>query len=168
MPPDDKLHAGLRSLGSAGTTYQYAEPTVEILETFPNPSEGSHEVRLTCPEFTSLCPKTGQPDFARIFIRYTPKHRCVETKSLKLYLFAFRQQGQFMEAITNKIRDDLVAVLDPKYLEVVGEFNARGGIDLSCIATHGRLMIPEVEHTLRRVEEIQKSILDQHKSDLGK
>ena len=87
-------------------------------------------IPFDCPEFTSLCPKTGQPDFAQIHINYIPNNKCVESKSLKLYLFSFRSSGEFMEDITNRIAKDLEQVLDPLYLEVYADFNPRGGIAL--------------------------------------
>lgn len=122
---------GLQSLGSP-TTYHYTAPGPAMLETFPNSHPGkSYQVMLESSEFTSLCPKTGQPDFARIRIQYVPAARCVESKSLKLYLFAFRQHGAFMEAITNQIAEDLVAVLQPVSLQVVTEFASRGGISIT-------------------------------------
>lgn len=122
----------LKSLGSKKTTYQYTEPSKDGLETFPNPHPAnSYEVVLATNEFTSLCPKTGQPDFASIEIRYIPNQRCVETKSLKLYLFAFRQYGAFMEDLTNKILNDLVSVLHPKEITITGSFASRGGITLN-------------------------------------
>jgi 7-cyano-7-deazaguanine reductase len=100
-----------------------------ILESFPNPRPGrDYEIRFECPEFTCLCPKTGQPDFATIRIRYTPGERCVELKSLKLYLWAFRDVGAFHEAVTNQILDDLVAVVEPRRMRVEGDFLVRGGI----------------------------------------
>ena len=100
-----------------------------ILETFPNPKpERDYEIRFDCPEFTCLCPLTGQPDFATIRIRYTPDQRCVELKSLKLYLWSFRDEGAFHEAVTNRILDDLVAALAPRRLSVEGDFLVRGGI----------------------------------------
>ena len=99
------------------------------LETFPNEYAGrEYEVDITCPEFTSLCPKTGQPDFATIRIRYVPNQRVLELKSLKLYLFSFRNQGIFYEHVINRILDDLVAACDPVRCEVAGEFAVRGGI----------------------------------------
>jgi 7-cyano-7-deazaguanine reductase len=99
------------------------------LMTFTNPSPGrDYEIRFECPEFTCLCPKTGQPDFAVIRIRYVPDKTCVELKSLKLYLFAFRDKGIFYEAVTNAILDDLVAALRPLSITVEGDFNVRGGI----------------------------------------
>jgi 7-cyano-7-deazaguanine reductase len=104
------------------------QPTKQ-LEWFSNPRpERDYEIRFECPEFTCLCPKTGQPDFATIRIRYTPNERCVELKSLKLYLWSYRDQGAFHEAVTNKILDDLVALLSPRKLVVEGDFMVRGGI----------------------------------------
>ncbi len=99
------------------------------LETFDNPNPGrDYHITLSCPEFTCLCPKTGQPDFATILIDYVPDQRCVELKSLKLYLWSFRNEGAFHEAVTNQILDDLVVALDPRYLKVEGDFRVRGGI----------------------------------------
>jgi 7-cyano-7-deazaguanine reductase len=107
------------------------------LETFPNPRpERRFEVRFTCPEFTCLCPRTGQPDFATIRIRYVPGERCVELKSLKLYLWSYRDEGAFHEAVTNRILDDLVAAVAPRRMTVTGEFNVRGGITTVVTATH--------------------------------
>jgi len=99
------------------------------LETFPNPQpERDYEIRFECPEFTCLCPRTGQPDFATFTIAYTPAELCVELKSLKLYLWSFRNEGHFHEAVTNRILDDLVAAVRPRKMRVVGDFNVRGGI----------------------------------------
>lgn len=107
------------------------------LETFPNPSPGrDYEIAFDCPEFTCLCPKTGQPDFATIKIRYTPDELCVELKSLKLYLWSFRDEGAFHEAVTNRILDDLVAATQPRKMEVIGDFWVRGGITTIVTATH--------------------------------
>jgi 7-cyano-7-deazaguanine reductase len=104
------------------------EPSKEI-GTFPNPRIGrSYEIFFNCPEFTCVCPMTGQPDFATIEIRYIPDALCVELKSLKLYLWSYRQEGTFHEAVTNRILDDLVAALSPLEMEVVGDFMVRGGI----------------------------------------
>lgn len=104
------------------------QPTKD-LETFPNPNpERDYEIRFECPEFTTLCPKTGQPDFATLRIRYVPNELCVELKSLKLYLWSFRDEGHFHEAVTNRVLDDLIALLAPRRMTVVGEFNVRGGI----------------------------------------
>jgi 7-cyano-7-deazaguanine reductase len=99
------------------------------LETFANPNPGrDYEIRFDCPEFTCLCPRTGQPDFARIEISYVPDQTCVELKSLKLYLWSFRDEGAFHEAVTNRIADDLIAAIAPRRLTVTGRFNVRGGI----------------------------------------
>jgi 7-cyano-7-deazaguanine reductase len=99
------------------------------LETFPNPRpEREYQIAITCPEFTSVCPKTGLPDFGTIRITYVPGPQCLELKSLKYYLIAFRNRGIFYEHVTNEILDDLVAALRPRRMTVVGEFSARGGI----------------------------------------
>lgn len=99
------------------------------LEAFPNPRpERDYEIRFECPEFTCLCPKTGQPDFATIRIRYVPDRLCVELKSLKLYLWSYRDQGHFHEAVTNQILDDLVRAVAPREMTVEGDFLVRGGI----------------------------------------
>jgi 7-cyano-7-deazaguanine reductase len=101
----------------------------QTLETFPNPNpERDYEIAFEAPEFTCLCPMTAQPDFATIRIRYVPDQKCVELKSLKLYLWSYRDQGTFHEAVTNKIANDLIAALDPRYLHVEGDFYVRGGI----------------------------------------
>ena len=99
------------------------------LETFPNPNpERDYEISFEAPEFTCLCPMTGQPDFATIRIRYVPDQRCVELKSFKLYLWSFRDEGAFHEAVTNRIADDLIAALQPRRMTVEGDFYVRGGI----------------------------------------
>jgi 7-cyano-7-deazaguanine reductase len=99
------------------------------IETFPNPNpERDYEIAFEAPEFTCLCPMTAQPDFASIRIRYIPDEKCVELKSLKLYLWSYRDEGTFHEAVTNKIANDLIAALDPRYLYVEGDFYIRGGI----------------------------------------
>ena len=105
------------------------------LETFDNPNpERDYEIRFECPEFTCLCPKTGQPDFASLTIRYVPDRLCVELKSLKLYLWSFREEGHFHEAVTNRILDDLVAAVAPRSMRVEGDFNVRGGIRTVVVA----------------------------------
>mgnify|MGYP000909098132 CR=1 FL=1 len=117
-------HLGARSVL---TEQQIAEPR-SILEAFDNPRPGrNYEIELVFPEFTSMCPVTGQPDFATITVRYVPDALCVEMKSLKLYFLAYRNKGIFYEAVVNTILDDLVAVLKPKSMTVVGEFAVRGG-----------------------------------------
>jgi len=99
------------------------------LETFANPEPGrEYEIRFSCPEFTCLCPRTGQPDFADVTITYVPRELCLELKSLKLYLWSYRDEGHFHEAVTNLILDDLAAAARPRRMTVVGRFNVRGGI----------------------------------------
>src|SRR6195256_5381728 len=107
------------------------------LETFANPApQRDFEIRFECPEFTCLCPMTGQPDFATIRIRYTPDAKCVELKSLKIYLWSYRDEGTFHEAVTNRIASDLIAALAPRFLEVVGDFYVRGGIQTKIRVEH--------------------------------
>ena len=107
------------------------------LETFPNPRpEREYEIAINCPEFTSMCPKTGLPDFGEIRIRYVPDRTCIELKSLKYYLLEYRNQGIFYEAATNKILDDLVAACRPRRMTVVGDFSVRGGIKTEVTARY--------------------------------
>ena len=109
-----------------------------MLETFPNPQPARpYEIRFDCPEFTCICPKTGQPDFATIRIRYVPDQNCVELKSLKIYLWSYRDVGAFHEAVTNRILDDLVAACSPRFMEVEGGFMVRGGIHTVVRVRHG-------------------------------
>jgi len=99
------------------------------LETFPNPArDRDYTIRMTLPEFTCLCPKTGQPDFATFELEYVPDELCVELKALKLYLWSYRDRGAFHEAVTNQITDDLVKACSPRFLRLAGKFNVRGGI----------------------------------------
>jgi 7-cyano-7-deazaguanine reductase len=101
----------------------------KILETFDNPSsDRDYQIHMEIPEFTCLCPKTGQPDFATLILDYIPDKKCVELKSLKLYIWSYRDEGAFHEAVTNKILDDLVAAMKPRYLRLVARFYVRGGI----------------------------------------
>lgn len=128
---------GCTLLGNAGTKYpdKYCP---EILETFKNKHpENKYLVTFNCPEFTSLCPKTGQPDFATIVINYIPREDMVESKSLKLYLFSFRNHGDFHEDCVNIIMKDLVRLMNPRYLEVIGIFTPRGGISIYPFANYG-------------------------------
>jgi 7-cyano-7-deazaguanine reductase len=107
------------------------------LQTFPNPRPGrDYVIRHECPEYTALCPMTGQPDFGTIVVRYVPERLCVELKSLKLYLWSFRNQGHFFEQVTNLILDDLVKAVRPRRMTVVGRFNVRGGIGTRVIARY--------------------------------
>ena len=112
------------------------EPTRD-LETFPNPTpERDYEIRIVCPEFTCLCPVSGQPDFATFTLVYVPERVCVELKSLKLYLWSFRDEGHYHEAVTNRILDDLVEATHPRRMELTAEFNVRGGITTIVVARH--------------------------------
>ena len=128
---------GLQALGKKTEYRQDYAP--EVLETFVNKHpDNDYWVQFNCPEFTSLCPITGQPDFAEIKILYIPDERMVESKSLKLYLFSFRNHGDFHEDCVNIIMKDLVRLMDPKYIEVVGLFTPRGGISIYPYANSGR------------------------------
>ncbi len=144
----------LTLLGNRGTKYpdNYAP---EVLETFINKhQENDYFVKFNCPEFTSLCPITGQPDFANIIISYVPAEKMVESKSLKLYLFSFRNHGDFHEDCINIIMKDLVALMEPKYIEVWGKFTPRGGISIDPYANYGK---PGT-----RWEEVARKRLEQH------
>ena len=129
---------GVTLLGNQGTKYpmDYAP---EMLEPFVNKHQDTdYFVKFNCPEFTSLCPLTGQPDFATIYISYVPDVKMVESKSLKLYLFSFRNHGDFHEDCINIIMKDLVKLMDPKYIEVWGKFTPRGGISIDPYTNYGR------------------------------
>jgi len=122
--PDSPAHLGQKSILSQ----EQIENPRAILDSFPNPFPGrDYQIEFQFPEFTSVCPVTGQPDFATITITYVPDRKCVEMKSLKLYFFSYRNKGIFYEKVTNTILDDLVAVLKPRRMTVVGAFNVRGG-----------------------------------------
>jgi len=107
------------------------------LETFSNPTpERDYRIRMEMPEFTCLCPMTGQPDFATLLLEYVPDRKCVELKSLKLYVWSYRNEGAFHEAVTNRVLDDLVAATRPRYMRLEARFNVRGGISTSVVAEH--------------------------------
>jgi 7-cyano-7-deazaguanine reductase len=130
MPTRKSDLTGLTLLGRS------AQPSKK-LETFPNHNpERRYTVTLTTDEFTCVCPATGQPDFATITIKYIPDRKVVESKSLKLYLWSYRNEGVFHEHVTNTICDDLVKALDPHWIEVTGAFKVRGGISITVVATH--------------------------------
>jgi len=112
-------------------------PAAELLETFDNPApERDYTIRIRMPEFTCLCPKTGQPDFAELHLDYVPDRRCVELKSLKLYVWSYREQGTFHEAVTNRILADLVAACAPRFMRLRAEFNVCGGLYTAVVAEH--------------------------------
>ena len=135
----------LKHLGSE-TTYKMDGPDATLLEAFDNPfadlDQNRHgvqgELHIEVPEFTSLCPLTGQPDFANIVIDYIPGKKCVESKSLKLYMVSFRNAGEFHEACVNRIANDLIDLLDPEYMRVEGQFTPRGGIPFWPVAEYWR------------------------------
>jgi len=130
--------AGLTHLGRAGNVYHFEyDPT--LLETFDNQHpDNDYRVKFNCPEFTTLCPITGQPDFASLYISYIPDLRMVESKSLKLYLFSFRNHGDFHEDCVNIIMKDLIKLMDPRYIEVWGKFTPRGGISIDPYCNYGK------------------------------
>ena len=133
----ERKDEGLQLLGQKTQYSTNYEP--EVLETFQNKHpENDYWVQFNCPEFTSLCPITGQPDFAEIKIMYIPAERMVESKSLKIYLFSFRNHGDFHEDCVNTIMKDLVRLMEPKYIEVVGLFTPRGGISIYPYANYGK------------------------------
>ncbi|MDO4618815.1 MAG: preQ(1) synthase [Clostridia bacterium] len=137
MPRNETETEGLTLLGNKKTVYRddYAP---EVLETFINKHpDNDYMVTFNCPEFTSLCPITGQPDFAKILINYIPNEKMVESKSLKLYLFSFRNRGDFHEDVVNIIMKDLKKLMEPKYIEVKGIFTPRGGIAIYPFASYG-------------------------------
>ena len=134
---NEKELEGVSLLGNTGVKYP-TDYCPEILETFVNKHrERDYLVTFNCPEFTSLCPKTGQPDFAKIIINYIPEEKMVESKSLKLYLFSFRNHGDFHEDCVNIILNDLYNLMKPRYIEVRGIFTPRGGISIYPFANRG-------------------------------
>lgn len=150
-----ELNEELTLLGSKTEYKQEYAP--EVLETFTNKNqENDYWVRFNCPEFTSLCPITSQPDFAEIRISYIPDQKMVESKSLKLYLFSFRNHGAFHEDCVNTIMKDLIQLMDPKYIEVTGFFLPRGGISIYPYANYGR---PDTKYALlaeKRMENYER------------
>ena len=135
--PKSRKEEGLKALGHETAYSKGYDPSV--LEAFENQhQDNDYWVRFNCPEFTTLCPITGQPDFAEIRISYVPDAKMVESKSLKLYLFSFRSHGDFHEDVVNTIMKDLVKLMDPKYIEVTGFFTPRGGISIYPYANYGR------------------------------
>jgi 7-cyano-7-deazaguanine reductase len=124
---------------NGGFPVEFSRMSNSPLATFPNPRpQRDYEIAISCPEFTSVCPMTGLPDFGEIRITYVPDARCVELKSLKYYMVEFRNRGIFYEDVTNQILDDLVALLEPRRMIVVGDFSVRGGIKTVVTATYAR------------------------------
>ncbi|SPE56929.1 NADPH-dependent 7-cyano-7-deazaguanine reductase [Verrucomicrobia bacterium] len=132
----NRKYAGLTLLGNSEAGFP-TSPKEAKLETFANPKPArDYSIRLDCPEFTSLCPVTGQPDFAEILVEYVPHKLCIETKSLKLYLSSYRNVHSFNEQVINNILDDLVRVCQPRWMKIEGRFVPRGGLALSVVAEH--------------------------------
>jgi len=147
----EKEIEGISLLGNQKVKYNH-EYNPEILETFENKHQtNDYFVKFNCPEFTSLCPITGQPDFATITISYVPQIFMVESKSLKLYLFSFRNHGDFHEDCMNIIMKDLIKIMDPKYIEVWGKFTPRGGISIDPYCNYGKEGTPWVETAKNRL-----------------
>lgn len=137
MPRSEKELEGITLLGNQNTKYNYSYDP-EILEVFDNRHiENDYWVKFNCPEFTSLCPITGQPDFATVYINYIPNVKMVESKSLKLYLLSFRNHGGFHEDVVNVIMKDLTKLMEPRYIEVWGKFLPRGGISIDPYCNYG-------------------------------
>lgn len=143
---------GLTKLG-AKTGYRLDNPGPDILEAFPNRYPGvDYVITFEHPEFTSLCPMTGQPDYGIITLQYVPDQKCVESKSFKLYMCAFRNEGSFMESLTNKIAEDLISVLAPRRLTLTGKFNVRGGTGITVRVEHlSKKLSPEDRERLLRL-----------------
>ncbi|MBP2650379.1 MAG: NADPH-dependent 7-cyano-7-deazaguanine reductase [Firmicutes bacterium] len=162
MPRKNKELEGLSHLGSQNTQYNYSY-NPEILEVFDNKHPDNYYwVKFNCPEFTSLCPITGQPDFATIYINYIPDRKMVESKSLKLYLLSFRNHGDFHEDVVNIIMKDLIRMMKPRYIEVWGKFLPRGGISIDPYCNYGNeeerfqklAWYRMQEHDLRSLEKV--------------
>jgi len=155
MSRNNEEIADITLLGANKTKYP-TEYDPSILETFVNKHpDNEYLVTFTCPEFTSLCPITGQPDFARIIINYIPRTKMVESKSLKLYLFSYRNHGDFHEDCVNTIMKDLVRLMDPRYLEVIGRFTPRGGISIVPFANYA-----DSEHEELRRRRLEASFMN--------
>lgn len=138
MKKDNKSLSDLTLLGNQDVPYEF-NYNPEILEAVDNDyTDRDYFIKLNCPEFTTLCPMTGQPDFATIYISYIPDKKIVESKALKLYLFSYRNHGGFHEASVNMIMDDLIALIEPRYIEVWGKFLPRGGISIDPYCNYGK------------------------------
>jgi len=138
--------------------FEFDKPNPKILETFRNKYPNrDYVVNMRIQEFTCLCPLTGQPDFATIFIRYVPDVKCIESKSLKLYLFSFRNFGEFHEDCVNRILDDCIAASEPRWMQVIGKFNARGGISITPVAEYAKPGFDIASHIKRNMA-VKKSL----------
>lgn len=144
-------------LGKKITEFTFDKPNAKTLETFQNRHpERDYVIEIKIPEFTCVCPITGQPDFATIFIRYIPDRKCIESKSLKLYIFSFRNFGEFHEDVVNRILNDCVKVCEPRWMRVIGEFRVRGGISITPIAEYKKPGFEIPDYT-RFIGEVHKS-----------
>lgn len=158
---EDEL-SGVTLLGNQNTKYS-DDYNPDVLETFVNKHpDNDYMVTFDAYEFTSKCPKTGQPDFAKVYINYIPNEKMVESKSLKLYLFSFRNHGDFHEDCINIIMKDLVKLMEPKYLEVIGIFSPRGGISIFPFANYAKEGLGYEGYKVKRMFEIATSNLNRH------
>jgi 7-cyano-7-deazaguanine reductase len=149
------------ALGKKITEFLFDKPDANILETFQNKnSERDYIVDIKIPEFTCLCPITGQPDFATIYLRYIPNEKCIESKSLKLYIFSYRNFGEFHEDVVNRILNDCVDVCEPRWMQVVGEFRVRGGISIMPIAEYKKkgFKVPAYARMVMSIHEKKQKI----------
>jgi 7-cyano-7-deazaguanine reductase len=144
---------GLTELGKGKTKYRFNNPDKRMLESFENQHpELDYVISFKCPEFTSLCPKTGQPDFGTIYIQYIPDKQCLESKSLKLYLFAFRNFGEFHEDCVCRIMKDITAKIQPRWIRVEGQFRPRGGISIVPAAEYAKEGYSVPAYAAKRIE----------------
>lgn len=162
MSRNENELSGVTLLGNQNTKYSYDYDPF-VLETFVNKHhDNDYMVTFDAYEFTSKCPKTGQPDFAKVYINYIPNEKMVESKSLKLYLFSFRNHGDFHEDCINIIMKDLVKLMEPKYLEVIGIFSPRGGISIFPFANYAKEGSGYEEYKVKRMFEIATSNINRH------
>jgi len=150
MSREDNEFGTVSKLGNKNVKYELNEVKPEVLETFINKHQDfNYLVSWKCPEFTSKCPKTGQPDFATIYIQYVPRINMVESKSLKLYLFSYRNHGDFHEDCVNMIMKDLIKLMNPKWIRVIGDFTPRGGISINPVSEYCDFDYEVPEHYLK-------------------
>lgn len=153
MSRNEKELRGVNKLGEGKTDYKSSDPSYSMLETFINKHPGQdYLVSFKCPEFSSLCPKTAQPDFATMWLQYIPDKKLVESKSLKLYMFAFRNHGDFHEDCTNQILEDVVKVISPKFARVIGDYTPRGGISICTVAEYIKRGYKVQDHIIKLPE----------------